>query len=116
VRPIPIRDDVAATRPGWRRVVVGSPGTGDLTGDGSTPDKAEAIEVLRGIDGETGWPAYVERWTLEPGDLELLQAGGEIQLTMWVAQLVVHGMSVQPGPGGSGGSSQAAQMPTGGAE
>lgn len=111
MRPVPIRDDVARQFPGWRRLVIGSPGTGGLTGDGSTPEKAQAIEVLTGIDG-AGWPAYVERWTLEPGEAELLAAGGEIQLTLWVAQLVVHGMSVQPGPGG--GSSQDAQTPMGG--
>ncbi|HEV8420616.1 MAG TPA: hypothetical protein VGR13_04605 [Actinomycetota bacterium] len=99
MRPIPIPEAASRNYPGFRRVVVAGP-SGDLLGDGSSAEKAEPVEALVGL--EDRWPVYMERWILEEGELELLQAGGQLELKIYVPQLVVHSLGVVPAPTSDG--------------
>lgn len=92
--PAVIGEELAAAHPELHRAVIAGP-NGDLLNAGETPDRASALEVLRGQ--EDGWPVFLERWKLEPGELEILQAGGEIELRIYVPQLVVHAMTAVEG-------------------
>jgi hypothetical protein len=78
-----------------KRVVVGAP-NGDLTGDGSSVERAQAVEALVGI--EDGYPVFRTRWVAEPGDLEALQDDGRLELIFWSNFMPVHAIAVHPKP------------------
>ena len=70
MRPAPIPDEIA---PGTRRAVVAAP-NGDLTDDTIRP-----VETL--VTEEPGGRWYTVMLVLEPGDLDLLEAGHPIWLS-----------------------------------
>ena|SRR5437868_2756259 len=75
MRPAPIPD--TEVWPGARRLVV-SPPDGDLTNLDIAP-----VEALADRSPSTGALNLSVRCVLEEGDLEQLQAGGEVWLTFW---------------------------------
>jgi hypothetical protein len=73
MRPAPIPDE--AIWPGAVRKVIAAP-NGDLTDETIAP-----VEVLMDRPESLGGVRYCVRMALEPGDLEKLQAGGNV----WIA-------------------------------
>lgn len=84
MQPVPVSDAVAQAHPKLRRITVGAPP--------GMEDEVRPIEVLMGPDQ---WgPVIIERWAPDADELAMLQAGGQIELKLWMPQLVVHSMGV----------------------
>ncbi len=87
MRPTPIPDEIA---PGTRRVVVAAP-NGDLTDDNIRP-----VEPL--VTEEAGGRWYTVMLVLEPGDLDLLEAGQPIWLSFAAGVPVFQVSTGNPNP------------------
>lgn len=99
---IPVPEDLAAAFPTFRRVVVGST-TGKLDGDGSSPEEAFAIEALFGLDEQLGRPLPMirEYWVPNADERYDIERGCPIELVLWMPQMPVHCLNVQPFPVGT---------------
>lgn len=75
-----------------KHVVVGTPGSGRLDGDGSSPEEAFAIEAAFGE--ENGWPVFVEHWAPSSEELKALTEGAVLRLWLYMPQMPVHAMDV----------------------
>lgn len=94
MNPVPVFGELAARHPGFRRIVVAGP-NGDLTNDGSSPEKALAVEALVGVID--GWPAFIVHMRLEPDEIAQLDDDGLLRVTFYVPQMPVHSIGVVPG-------------------
>lgn len=94
---VPVPDEIAKQFPNFRRVVVGST-TGTLDGDGSSPEEAFAIEMLFGIDPEFRLPMIREYWVPDTDERHDIERGCPIELVLWMPQMPVHCLNVQPFP------------------
>lgn len=97
MNPVPVSDEMKALYPLLRRLVIAAP-SGRLDGDGSSVEEAAALEALVGL--EDGIPVFREFWKPSAEELADLNAGAELQLTIWTRQLPVHSMVVMNPPDG----------------
>jgi hypothetical protein len=87
MRVTPIPDD--AVWSGAQRVVIGPP-DGDPTGE------IRAVEAVADVSPSTGVPVLSMRCALEPGDLEVLAAGGHVWVSFYGGAIVPFSVSVAP--------------------
>jgi hypothetical protein len=87
MRVTPIPDD--AVWDGAQRVVIGPP-------DGDPTGKIRAVEAVADVSPSTGMPVLSMRCALEPGDLEVLAAGGVVWVSFYGGAIVPFSVDVTP--------------------
>lgn len=93
MNPVPIPDALAHRYPNFNRLVVAGP-NGDLTGDGSSPAEASAVEAMVGV--VQGWRTFIVHHRPTPDEIERLVGGGLVRVAFYAPQMPVHGLDVIP--------------------
>jgi hypothetical protein len=87
MEPISIPDEAKTARPDMRVLRIGPP-------PGVSEDECGTVEAL--VGAVDGYPAYADYWRPTTDELDVLTAGGYIELVQYAPRMVMHSMAICP--------------------